>query len=229
MGNTKPPSDAETAELCCNCGMPPLPRIETIPITLLFSKVSRQVVCVEAGKDFVDMLMGFLTLPIGCIVRLLAEATMIHKPEAHLPPMPAPLTFPPNLPYTPRPKKQDEKISNHFAMSSICNVFDSVHRLEENRMCIDKSCLLDPKPTILFGAGKLLNLHNTPSSSEEETQQSSSSGLPTYYGCGMACNFATAKQASKCPKHKRKMNTAFVVVEDMAPEDPNFPKVHLKP
>lgn len=213
----KPPADAaEVPAPCVNCGMPPCKEEETIPITLLFSKASRQVLCVEAGKDFVDMLMGFLTLPIGCIVKILAEATMIHRPEVHNAPLPTPpLTFPPTLPYTPGGKKEKDKYNEHFAMTAIANVFDSVARLEDTRMSVDKKCLLDPKPAILFGAGKLLDLHNTPKA-EDLTQSSSSSGAPMYYGCGMACNFSTARPATKCPKHKKKMETLFRVVEDMA-------------
>lgn len=45
-----------------------------IQITLMYSKSSQQVLFVEAGKDFVDLVVGFLTLPIGCVIKLLSES-----------------------------------------------------------------------------------------------------------------------------------------------------------
>ena len=45
-----------------------------ISITLMYSKTSQQILFVEAGKDFVDLVVGFLTLPIGCVIKLLCES-----------------------------------------------------------------------------------------------------------------------------------------------------------
>lgn len=67
------------AEICNNCGKPSQKQEDSIPVTILFSKASKQVVCIEAGKDFVDMLIGFLTLPISCLVRVLNGAALIHQ------------------------------------------------------------------------------------------------------------------------------------------------------
>lgn len=46
-----------------------------IHITLMYSKSSQQILFVEAGKDFVDLVVGFLTLPIGCVIKLLSDST----------------------------------------------------------------------------------------------------------------------------------------------------------
>jgi hypothetical protein len=200
--------------------MPSTKEEETIGITLLFSKLSRQVLCVEAGKDFVDMLVGFLTLPMGCIVKLLTQAAMIHKPETYVvvlapsSPPPPPLLMPPSLPYTPSPKKAKQKCTEHFAMTSISNVFDSVVRFEASKMVIDKKCLLDPKPTNGF-AGKLLSsINSTPEGGVLASGSFSQSD--NYYGCGQKCSFVTTVLGTKCPKHKsRKMETIMKLVEDL--------------
>jgi hypothetical protein len=211
MAGPKPPDDEEE-KLCVNCGMPPCKVDPAIPITLLFSKATRQVLCVEAGKEFVDTLMGFLTLPVGCIIKLLEEAAMIHRPECKMaPPLSPPLTFPPGTPYTPRLKKGENESGEHFSMSSISNIFGSVVRLDNKEMSANKTCLVDPKPLILFGAGKLLDLHNTPRSSTDGS--TASSEVSSFYGCGKACSFYTTNPATKCPEHKRKMSTLFKIVE----------------
>ncbi|CAM6070807.1 unnamed protein product [Sphagnum tenellum] len=203
--------------ICQNCGMPSTKEEEIIGITLLFSKLSRQVLCVEAGKDFVDMLVGFLTLPMGCIVKLLTQAAMIHKPETYvvvLAPSSPPLLMPPSLPYTPSPKKAKQKCNEHFAMTSISNVFDSVVRFEASTMVIDKKCLLDPKPMNGF-AGKLLSsINSTPKGGVLASGSFSQSD--NYYGCGQKCSFVTTILGTKCPKHKsRKMETILKLVEDL--------------
>lgn len=203
--------------ICQNCGMPSTKEEETIGITLLFSKLSRQVLCVEAGKDFVDMLVGFLTLPMGCIVKLLTQAAMIHKPETYvvvLAPSSPPLLMPPSLPYTPSPKKAKQKCNEHFAMTSISNVFDSVVRFEASTMVIDKKCLLDPKPMNGF-AGKLLSsINSTPKGGVLASGSLSQSD--NYYGCGQKCSFVTTILGTKCPKHKsRKMETILKLVENL--------------
>jgi hypothetical protein len=207
MAALKPPDDAEV-ELCVNCGLPPCKVDPTIPITLLFSKATRQVLCLEAGKDFVDTLLGFLTLPMGCIIKLLEEASMIHRPECKIaPPVPA---SPSGKPYTPRPKQGKNDSSEHFSMSSISNIFESVVRLDMKEMSADKKCLVDPKPAIPFGAGKLMALPVSPSTTGRSTVTTE---LPSYYGCGNACPFYTSRPGTKCPKHKKQMNVPFKMVE----------------
>lgn len=200
-------------ELCVNCGLPPRKVDPTIPITLLFSKATRQVLCLEAGKDFVDSLLGFLTLPMGCIIKLLEEASMIHRPECKVAPPPAAA----GKPYTPRPKQGKNDSCEHFSMSSISNIFESVVRLDTKEMSTDKRCLVDPRPTIPFGAGKLLALPATPGSSD----RSSLTESPSYYGCGGPCNFYTSSAGTKCPKHKKKMNVPFKIVEPGHASDAN--------
>lgn len=203
----------DTPELCVNCGMLPCKVDPTLPITLLFSKATRQVLCLEAGKDFVDMLMGFLTLPVGCIVKLLEQASMIHRPECKVAPRPStPLVFPPDCPYTPAPKKGKNDSGEHFAMSSISNVFESVVRLDNKEMSMDKNCLVDPKPASPFGAGKLLDLHNVPAPNSTENS-TESVDVANYYSCGNACSFYATTPATKCPKHKKKMSVPLKFVE----------------
>lgn len=198
------------AEICANCGMPSQKQDESIPITILFSKASKQVVCVEVGKEFVDMLMGFLTLPVSCMVRVLNGAAMIHRPdELKVPPV-----IPASVPYTPGPKKSDP----HFALAAIANVFDSVARLEDDKMAVDKNTLLQAKPTFPFGAGKLLKTRGVPNEGEELVHPDSG-----FFSCGAACNFSTAVAATKCPKHKKPMTTPIKMVED-APVDPDDEK-----
>lgn len=45
-----------------------------IVVTLMYSQSSHRILFVEAEKDFVDVLIGFLTLPIGCAIKLLFES-----------------------------------------------------------------------------------------------------------------------------------------------------------
>jgi hypothetical protein len=45
-----------------------------IPVTIMYHRATRQVLFLEAGKDFVDLIMGFLTLPMGSIIKLLSES-----------------------------------------------------------------------------------------------------------------------------------------------------------
>lgn len=44
-----------------------------IPLKLFLHKLERRVVYAESDHDFVDVLLSFLTLPIGCIFRLIRE------------------------------------------------------------------------------------------------------------------------------------------------------------
>ncbi|KAG0619677.1 hypothetical protein M758_4G156400 [Ceratodon purpureus] len=212
MAGPKASDDEAGQELCDHCGMPPCKVDPTISVTLLFSKATRQVLCLEAGKDFVDTLMGFLTLPIGCIIKLLEAASMIHRPECKLAPPPSvPLVFPPGLPYSPSPKKTKNAAGEHFAMTSIANILDSVVKLNDRAMAADKNCLVDPKPATPFGAGKLLYLNNTPRTSS--TRSTQRSGGATYYACGNACSLYATTSATKCPKHKKKMSVPLKLVE----------------
>nr|PNR46910.1 hypothetical protein PHYPA_014030 [Physcomitrium patens] len=189
------------ADMCVTCGMPPKNKDDTIPITLLYSRASKQVVCLEVGKEFVDMLMGFLTLPISCLVRVLAEASMIHKPDEIKSPPIVPASVSNNL----APMKSDP----HFALSAISNVFESVVKMKNDKMAVDKRTLLQAQPTFPFGAGKLLKTKSTPTKSEEMVHPDSG-----FYNCGVACNYATAIIQTTCPKHKQPMITAIKMVEE---------------
>ncbi|XP_028215195.1 uncharacterized protein LOC114397329 [Glycine soja] len=45
----------------------------TLPLKVLVDKETNKVLFAEAGKDFVDVLLSFLTLPMGTIARLVAK------------------------------------------------------------------------------------------------------------------------------------------------------------
>ncbi|XP_073389787.1 uncharacterized protein [Physcomitrium patens] len=50
---------------------------KNILVTLMYSKTSQQILFVEAGKEFVDLVLGFLTLPIGRVIKLLSDNSLI--------------------------------------------------------------------------------------------------------------------------------------------------------
>ena len=199
----------DMAEICETCGMPKGNQDECIPVTLLFSKASNSVMCIEVGKDFVDMLMGFLTLPLSCLVRVLTQGAMIHKPGED------PQTPPGSPGSSPSSPGRSSVINLHFALTAIANVFDSVAKMEDDKMAVDKSTLLNAKPTFPYGAGKLLKTKGIPKEGEEMVHPDS--GM---FSCGAACNFYSAIPTSLCPKHKKLMNKPIKMVED-TPVDPN--------
>jgi len=133
---------------------------------------------------------------------------MIHRPECKIASLPG-------MPCTPKPKKGKNESGEHFFMSSISNIFESVGRLDTKEMSCDKKCLVDPKPVIPFGAGKLLALPVTPCTTDRSTM---STEPPNYYGCGDVCSFYTTSPTTKCPKHKKEMNVPFKIVEHAADE-----------
>ncbi|GMP85624.1 hypothetical protein CsSME_00038706 [Camellia sinensis var. sinensis] len=45
----------------------------TVSVRILVDEEKKRVVCAETGNDFVDILFGFLTLPMGTIVRLIRK------------------------------------------------------------------------------------------------------------------------------------------------------------
>ncbi|CAL5422666.1 unnamed protein product [Camellia sinensis] len=49
----------------------------TVSVRILVDEEKKRVVCAETGNDFVDILFGFLTLPMGTIVRLIRK----HRSE----------------------------------------------------------------------------------------------------------------------------------------------------
>ena len=49
----------------------------TIDVMLFVDKEKRRVLFAEADKDFVDVLFGWLTLPLGTIVRLLNKQSQM--------------------------------------------------------------------------------------------------------------------------------------------------------
>lgn len=52
-------------------------------ITLMYSRASQHILFVEAEKDFVDLVVGFLTLPIGCAIKLLSESERSSNCNRH--------------------------------------------------------------------------------------------------------------------------------------------------
>ncbi|KAK7395982.1 hypothetical protein VNO78_16638 [Psophocarpus tetragonolobus] len=53
--------------------------VEQIPLKVLVDEEKNRVVYVEAGKDFVDVLLSFLTLPLGTIARLVGKESNMNK------------------------------------------------------------------------------------------------------------------------------------------------------
>jgi len=50
----------------------------TISLKVLVNKENNKVVFAEAGKDFVDVLLSFITLPLGTIARLVAKESNVQ-------------------------------------------------------------------------------------------------------------------------------------------------------
>jgi len=44
---------------------------EVISLKLLVSKAEKKVLCAEAGEDFADLVLSYLTLPLGSVIKLL--------------------------------------------------------------------------------------------------------------------------------------------------------------
>lgn len=51
-------------------------------LRLLVDKKKNKVVLAEAGKEFVDVLFSFLTLPMGTVARLVEKYQQNHISEA---------------------------------------------------------------------------------------------------------------------------------------------------
>ncbi|XP_061352110.1 uncharacterized protein LOC133283527 [Gastrolobium bilobum] len=54
-------------------------QVVKVPLKVLVDKGKNKVVFAEAGKDFVDALFSFLTLPLGTIVRLIRKESNIQQ------------------------------------------------------------------------------------------------------------------------------------------------------
>ncbi|CAL5197496.1 unnamed protein product [Lathyrus oleraceus] len=50
---------------------------EYVCLKLLLNETGNKVLFAEAGKDFVDILCGFLTIPLGTVARLVEKASCI--------------------------------------------------------------------------------------------------------------------------------------------------------
>ncbi|KAG2403255.1 uncharacterized protein HKW66_Vig0185410 [Vigna angularis] len=57
---------------------------EHVTLKLMVMKGKKKVVIAEAGKEFVDILFSFLTLPLGTIARLVREESKVEPPELAL-------------------------------------------------------------------------------------------------------------------------------------------------
>jgi len=53
-------------------------QVDNVRLRVLVDKEKNKIVYAEAGKDFVDALFSFLTLPLGTIARLMAEESNIE-------------------------------------------------------------------------------------------------------------------------------------------------------
>jgi hypothetical protein len=52
--------------------------IERVSLKVIVDRERNKVLYAEAGKDFVDALLSFLTLPLGTIARLVAKQSNIE-------------------------------------------------------------------------------------------------------------------------------------------------------
>lgn len=52
-------------------------QVDKVKLRVMVNKVKAKVLYAEAGKDFVDVLFSFLTLPLGTIGRLVAKESNI--------------------------------------------------------------------------------------------------------------------------------------------------------
>ncbi|CAM6106853.1 unnamed protein product [Calypogeia fissa] len=178
-------------------------------VTLLYSKVTGEVLCLETGKDFVDLLLGFLTLPLGCILKLLMEGSLVEPQE--LSSVEEKLGFIRVAQSGGFGHSKDgrlhhlrEKREEVAPLTSIANLCESVAKMEDTYFCVDKALLLDPRPIAVFG-GKLLPVSPLTVKKDKTTE---------YFCCGIACNFLCPKQGAKCPRHKRKMDTPCKTVDE---------------
>lgn len=53
-------------------------QVDNVHLRVLVDKERNRVVYAEAGKDFIDVLFSFLTLPLGTIARLVAKESNIE-------------------------------------------------------------------------------------------------------------------------------------------------------
>lgn len=193
---------------------------EALTVSLLYSKVTGQVLCIETGKEFVDLLLGFLTLPLGCVVKLLTEGSLLEPQELsssgaleRLGLSSAQSTNSSSHGRAPHPReRQKDAAAPPPPLTSIANLYESVAKMEDPCLCVDKALLLDPRPVAAFG-GRLLPVFPMKAKKEKAIE---------YYCCGIACNFLCPKQGAKCPRHKRKMETPCKTVdEEIEPEAPS--------
>ncbi|KAH8933927.1 hypothetical protein BDL97_18G056900 [Sphagnum fallax] len=101
-------------------------------------------------------------------------------------------------------------------MTSMANVFDSVQRFENSRMCINKKFLLDPKPVGGHGASLLAAM--TSAAAEDSSGNDGGKGrnlTAGYFRCGQSCIFMTSKFGTTCPKHNRRMETKCKIVQEV--------------
>ncbi|CAM6101596.1 unnamed protein product [Calypogeia fissa] len=103
-----------------------------LAVTLMFSnyKHGNNVLFLEAGKDFVDILLSFLTLPMGGIIKLLSYGRGSHFTTGML----------------------DKE--------AIFKIYNSVDRMDDEKFCTSKKTLLDPKEASGFGSKLLQTDHS---------------------------------------------------------------------
>lgn len=168
---------------------------DSISVTVVFSKVTRQVLCLEAGKDFVDLLLSFLTLPIGSIVKLLSDASLLKSQES--------ISAAGSKDGAKgAPREASRGWGTAAPLSAMSSVYDSVVKMDDSLLRVDKSVLLDSRPPIPTCARLL------PFAPLEEDMKE-----VNYFCCGVSCHFVSRKFGAKCPRHKRKMETLCKMVD----------------
>lgn len=76
------------------------------------------------------------------------------------------------------------KFDLYFVLSVISNVFESVVKMKNDKMVVDKRILLQVQLIFLFGVGKLLKMKSILIKSEEMVYLDFG-----FYNCGVVCNY----------------------------------------
>ncbi|KAL3679160.1 hypothetical protein R1sor_022116 [Riccia sorocarpa] len=149
-------------------------------------------------KDFVDLLLSFLTLPMGCIVKLLSGPPLLPSQATNS------VGLTSSIPQT------AGKNLHGKACTGIASIHESVVQMEDSLLQVDKGLLLDALPQVPPVCFKLL-----PFSSRKDARKD-----VNYYCCGVSCNFLTRRSRFKCPRHKRKMTTLSCQVLESERQNP---------
>ncbi|XP_024544784.1 uncharacterized protein LOC112351340 [Selaginella moellendorffii] len=100
-----------------------------VKVNLLYKKSDRTVPFLEAKKDFVDLLMSFLVLPVGSVIRLLRAGNTVDTGV------------------------------NSAMVGGAAKLFETIEKMDQSSMEVSKTVLTDPvTDASAFRGGKILTL-----------------------------------------------------------------------